>query len=40
MNGEVDEVRWLTVAEASELRDYPDEIFLIQSDPIKRIKGT
>lgn len=40
MNGEVDEVRWLTVAEAVKLLDYPDEIELIQSSPIKRKKGT
>ena len=40
MNGEVDEVRWLTVAEASELLDYQDEIDLIQSGPLKRVKGT
>ncbi|MCJ7718187.1 MAG: NUDIX hydrolase [Anaerolineales bacterium] len=40
MNGEVDEVRWLTVAEASELLDYQDEIDLIQSGPQTREKGT
>ena len=40
MNGEVDEVRWLTVDEAVKLLDYPDEIELIQSSPIKRKKGT
>ncbi len=40
MNGEVDEVRWLTVAEASEILDYPDEVLLIQSGPTKRKKGT
>ena len=40
MNGEVDEVRWLTVDEAAELLDYPDEIDLIRSDPTIRIKGT
>jgi len=40
MNGEVDEIRWLTVAEASEILDYPDEVLLIQSGPIKREKGT
>jgi 8-oxo-dGTP pyrophosphatase MutT (NUDIX family) len=40
MNGEVDEVRWLTVDQATELLDYPDEIELIQSGPTKRIKGT
>ena len=40
MNGEVDEVRWLTVDEAAEILEYQDEILLIQSDPIKRKKGT
>ena len=40
MNGEVDEVRWLTVDEAAELMDYPDEIEMIRSSPIKRKKGT
>jgi len=40
MNGEVDEVRWLTVEEASQILDYPDEILLIQSGPTKRKKGT
>lgn len=40
MNGEVDEVRWLTVAEASKILDYPDEVLLIQSGPTKRKKGT
>jgi len=40
MNGEVDEVRWLTVPEASEQLDYPDEVLLIQSGPTKRKKGT
>jgi len=40
MNGEVDEVRWLTIDEAAELLDYPDEIELIRSSPIKRKKGT
>ena len=40
MNGEVDEVRWLTVDEAAELLDYPDEVDLIQSGPTKRSKGT
>jgi len=40
MNGEVDEVRWLTVSEASEILDYPDEVLLIQSGPTKRKKGT
>jgi len=40
MNGEVDEVRWLTVEEAAELLDYADEIKLIQTDPPNRKKGT
>ena len=40
MNGEVDEVRWLTVDEASELIDYKEEIHLILSKPEKRVKGT
>jgi 8-oxo-dGTP pyrophosphatase MutT (NUDIX family) len=40
MNGEVDEVRWLTVAEASKLLDYPDEVLLIKSGPTNRKKGT
>lgn len=40
MNGEVDEVRWLTVQEAIEILDYPDEIQLIQSGPVNRKKGT
>ncbi len=40
MNGEVDEVRWLTIEEATKLLDYPDEAVLIRSDPIKRKKGT
>ena len=40
MNGEVDEVRWLTVPEATELLDYSDEVGLIQTSPIKRKKGT
>lgn len=40
MNGEVDKIRWVTVEEAAELLDYPDEILLIQTDPIKRKKGT
>jgi len=40
MNGEVDEVRWLTVDQATELLDYEDEIELIQSGPYKRKKGT
>lgn len=40
MNGEVDQVKWLTVDEASQILDYPDEITLIQSGPTKRKKGT
>jgi 8-oxo-dGTP pyrophosphatase MutT (NUDIX family) len=40
MNGEVDEVRWLTIEEATKLLDYPDEAVLIRSDPTKRKKGT
>ena len=40
MNGEVDEVRWLTVEEALELLDYEDEKELIQTSPYKRKGGT
>lgn len=40
MNGEVDEVRWVTVEEAESLLDYPDELTLIKSGPTKRKKGT
>ena len=40
MNGEVDQVRWLTVEEALDLLDHTDEKELIQSDPYKRKKGT
>ena len=40
MNGEVDEVRWLSVAEAIKILDYEDEIELIQKGPLKREKGT
>jgi 8-oxo-dGTP diphosphatase len=40
MNGEVDEVRWLTVDEAAELLDHKDEIKLIKSGPYKRKIGT
>lgn len=40
MNGEVDEVRWVTIEEAEELLDYPDEIAIIKIDPTKREKGT
>lgn len=40
MNGEVDEIRWLTVAEALDIMDYEDEKDLIQTSPYKREKGT
>ncbi len=40
MNGEVDEVRWVTIEEAEGLLDYPDELTIIKSDPTKREKGT
>lgn len=40
MNGEVDEVRWLSVDEAIKILDYDDEIDLIQKRPHKRKKGT
>jgi len=40
MNGEVDQVRWVTVEEAESLLDYPDELILIKSGPTKREKGT
>lgn len=40
MNGEVDEVRWVTAEEAESLLDYPDELTLIKSGPTKRKKGT
>jgi 8-oxo-dGTP diphosphatase len=40
MNGEVDQVRWLTVSEAAELLDYRDEVKLIKGSPYKRKKGT
>ena len=40
MNGEVDEVRWVSVDEALELIDYEDEKNLIQTSPYKREKGT
>jgi 8-oxo-dGTP diphosphatase len=40
MNGEVDEVRWLTVEEAAELLDHKDEIKLIKSGPYQRKIGT
>lgn len=40
MNGEVDELRWVTIEEAAGLLDYPDEIELIKSSVPKRKKGT
>lgn len=40
MNGEVDEVRWVTVEEAEKLLDYPQELDVINSTPEKREKGT
>lgn len=40
MNGEVDEVRWVTIKEAQELLDYPEEITIIKSHPTHREKGT
>jgi 8-oxo-dGTP diphosphatase len=40
MNGEVDQVRWVSVEEAVELLDYEDEIKLIQRRPTRRKKGT
>ncbi len=40
MNGEIDEVRWLSVDEAIKIMDYEDEIELLQKGPRKRIKGT
>ena len=40
MNGEVDEVRWVTLEEAKPLLDYPEELKIIKSDPTKREKGT
>ncbi len=40
MNGEVDEIRWLTVEEALGIMDYEDEKDLIQTDPYTREKGT
>ncbi len=40
MNGEVDEVRWLTIEQAIKILDYEDEIDLIQKDPHNRKKGT
>ena len=40
MNGEVDQVRWVTVKEAEKLLDYPEELSVIRSDPAQREKGT
>jgi len=40
MNGEVDEVRWVTIEEAEKLLDYREELNIIKSVPKKRIKGT
>lgn len=40
MNGEVDEVRWVTVAEAENLLNYPGEIEIIKSDLPQREIGT
>jgi 8-oxo-dGTP diphosphatase len=40
MNGEVDQVRWVTVEEAEKLLDYPEELTVIKSDPAQRKKGT
>ena len=40
MNGEVDEVRWVTIEEAEKLLDYREELNIIKSMPKKRIKGT
>lgn len=40
MNGEVDEVRWVTIEEAEQLLDYPEELMIIKSDPTIRKKGT
>lgn len=39
-NGEVDEIRWLSIEEAMEILDHEDEKELILSSPYKRIKGT
>lgn len=40
MNGEVDEVRWVTIEEAEKILDYREELNIIKSMPKKRIKGT
>jgi 8-oxo-dGTP diphosphatase len=40
MNGEVDEVRWVTIEEAKSLLDYPEELKIVKSDPTQREKGT
>jgi 8-oxo-dGTP pyrophosphatase MutT (NUDIX family) len=40
MNGEVDEVRWVTIEEASKLLDHKDEIKLIKHSPGEREIGT
>lgn len=40
MNGEVDEVRWVTFEEARALLDYPEELEIIKTDPATREKGT
>jgi hypothetical protein len=40
MNGEVDEIRWLTIEKALEILDYEDEKDLIQTGPYQRKKGT
>ncbi|MGB2965770.1 MAG: NUDIX hydrolase [Anaerolineales bacterium] len=39
-NGEVDEIRWLSIEEAMEILDHEDEKELLLSSPYKRIKGT
>jgi len=40
MNGEVDEIRWVTIEEAKKILDYPEELKIILSGPKKREKGT
>lgn len=40
MNGEVDQIRWLTRQEALELLDYEDEKELLRKEVHTRIKGT
>lgn len=40
MNGEVDEVRWVTIEEAEKILDYREELTIIKSMPKRRIKGT